>query len=121
MDAPSKLTIGKRFTFEAAHFLPKHPGACAQLHGHTYTIEVEVTGEPAPETGMIIDFYDLKNIVQTVISPLDHDLLNNLFAFRTTVENLCQQIAYELFQKIQKPLSVQIQEGEGGWARCQIG
>ena len=36
------MIIGKTFTFEAAHWLPHHPGKCWKLHGHTWTVEVEL-------------------------------------------------------------------------------
>ena len=36
------MIIGKTFTFEAAHWLPGHTGKCNALHGHTWTVEVEL-------------------------------------------------------------------------------
>jgi len=81
------LTIAKRFQFHAAHHLPYHKGKCKNVHGHTYELEVEVckspgafsTG-PVEETGMIIDFGELKKIVNyEVVDRFDHQNLNKFF------------------------------------------
>jgi 6-pyruvoyltetrahydropterin/6-carboxytetrahydropterin synthase len=74
--------------FDAAHFLPGHKGKCKNLHGHTWTVEIEVEGEPDPETGMIIDFGDLKNMVMQ----FDHQLINDHINVPPTAENLAKII-----------------------------
>jgi 6-pyruvoyltetrahydropterin/6-carboxytetrahydropterin synthase len=72
-----KVSVTREFTFHAAHVLPWHSGKCSRLHGHTYRVEVRVEG-PLNENGIIIDFDDLANVLQTkVIEPLDHTLLND--------------------------------------------
>jgi 6-pyruvoyltetrahydropterin/6-carboxytetrahydropterin synthase len=66
-----------------AHALHRYDGACANIHGHSYRLEVTVTGhvitDPKhPKCGMIIDFGDLKQIVQTtVLDEFDHALVLN--------------------------------------------
>lgn len=46
-------------------------------HGHNYTLEVTVRGEPNPETGYVIDLAELKRIMEErVISHCDHRNLN---------------------------------------------
>ena len=62
------ITVTKRFKFEAAHFLPYYDGACANMHGHSYHLDVTVIGDLCtdtnnPKCGMIIDFKDLKALV----------------------------------------------------------
>ncbi|WDC84441.1 6-carboxytetrahydropterin synthase [Caloramator sp. mosi_1] len=52
------LTVSKEFNFEAAHMLSEHQGDCKNLHGHSYKMIVEVTGDI--KNGMVIDFKDLK-------------------------------------------------------------
>jgi 6-pyruvoyltetrahydropterin/6-carboxytetrahydropterin synthase len=72
------ISVTRSFTFDAAHQLPWHPGACARLHGHTYRLEVTATGPLLP-TGIVVDFADLKHAVQAaVLDHLDHRLLNDL-------------------------------------------
>ena len=71
------ITAVKEFTFDAAHFIPNHPGKCKKTHGHTYKLQIGVTGLVKPETGMVLDFGDLKQIVNTaIIEELDHHFLN---------------------------------------------
>lgn len=70
-------TIGRTFSFEAAHQLHKHHGKCKRLHGHTYSFTVFIEGR-INENGMVIDFGELKQIVtQHVLDVLDHTLLND--------------------------------------------
>jgi len=83
-------SIRRRFTFDAAHALPFHPGKCRRLHGHTYRLEVEVHGE-LDANGLLIDFGELKSIVrELVVDPCDHRNLNDVFPFPTTAENLAR-------------------------------
>jgi 6-pyruvoyltetrahydropterin/6-carboxytetrahydropterin synthase len=99
-------TVTKLFEFEAAHHLPNHPGKCKSLHGHTYKLEVEVgyiydqVSEKTPEqlaSGMVIDFGDLKAMVNDIIiSKFDHQYLNNLFVVPPTAENMVEWIAGEI-------------------------
>jgi 6-pyruvoyltetrahydropterin/6-carboxytetrahydropterin synthase len=46
-------------------------------HGHNYTLEVTVAGEPDPATGMVLDLKDLKEILEReVMQRMDHRHLN---------------------------------------------
>lgn len=90
----NKISITKMFEFEAAHFLPDYEGACANVHGHSYKLEIEVTG-PLLQ-GMIMDFSVLKEIVKiNVIDKYDHKHLNELF-IRPTAENMVCGIVMNL-------------------------
>lgn len=55
------MKITQSFFFEAAHRLPKVPQThrCFRMHGHSYRIDMELEGEVDPETGFIIDFFDV--------------------------------------------------------------
>jgi 6-pyruvoyltetrahydropterin/6-carboxytetrahydropterin synthase len=76
-----KIRVTKRFHFEMAHTLYKYDGLCRNIHGHSYYLEVTISGEPRnepghPKDGMVIDFSDLKNVVKTqVINRFDHALM----------------------------------------------
>lgn len=116
------ITIGKKFKFEAAHYLPEHPGKCRFAHGHTYSMVVELDGPVHTKTRMVMDFYDLAKIVNPIVEMLDHHNLNEVLegkVGRTTVEELCIWVAERLSCDIPAPytITVEIQEGEGGWAR----
>lgn len=76
-------TICKQFSFHAAHRLPNHQGQCQRLHGHSYVLEVLVTGQvkqagrTESDEGMVLDFADLKKIYKDWIEPLvEHQYLN---------------------------------------------
>ena len=92
------LTVTKIFKFEAAHWLPFYDGACHNLHGHSYKLEVTVTGEVKenvknPQCGMIIDFSVLKGIVEEkIIRRFDHSNLNDFFS-NPTAENMVEYFA----------------------------
>ena len=70
------VTITKIFSFEAAHALTGYNGPCKNIHGHSYKLWVTISGEVDTNTGMILDFNDLKRIVyDTIISRFDHSLI----------------------------------------------
>jgi 6-pyruvoyltetrahydropterin/6-carboxytetrahydropterin synthase len=87
------MEIFREFTFEAAHRLPMVPDGhkCARLHGHSYRIEVHVSGDVDPELGWFMDFGDLKAAVNPVIAELDHYYLNEVPGLENpTSENLAK-------------------------------
>ncbi len=94
--------LTKTFRFEAAHHLPWHRGKCARPHGHSYCLEVTLRGpiKDAPgasDHGMVMDFGDLKQIVnEAVITRLDHADLNEVTGITTTAEQLVHWIWGEL-------------------------
>jgi 6-pyruvoyltetrahydropterin/6-carboxytetrahydropterin synthase len=97
--------LGKIFSFSAAHRLPSHKGLCRRLHGHTYKLEVRVSGEPitsqiCPDWGMIIDFTELKNIVkEVVLDSHDHVYLNDIYP-NPTAEVMVYAIAKAIHEKL---------------------
>lgn len=64
-----------------AHALPGYNGLCKHIHGHSYQLEVTISGEPDnnpghSSEGMVFDFAELKTLVQQeIILPLDHALM----------------------------------------------
>jgi len=84
----SMITISKEFSFAAAHALPHHKGKCRFLHGHEWRLKVSITGPVDAKEGMVMDFSDLKKIVNScVIDKLDHSYVNGLL-FNPTAENM---------------------------------
>ena len=72
------IRLTKLFTFEAAHALEGYDGLCREIHGHSYKFFVTVRGVPVadefnPKYGMVMDFGELKRIVnEQVVAPFDH-------------------------------------------------
>jgi len=89
-----RARLTKIVRFEAAHQLPGHQGKCANLHGHSYTLEVSVEGPikqvpGASDDGMVMDFQEISTIIQrSVLQRLDHQFLNEVIKERSTAENL---------------------------------
>lgn len=74
-----EITVVKEFTFDAAHYLPNHPGKCQNTHGHTYRLQVGFKGPVDLETGMVVDFGYIKEMIkERVVDRLDHRYLNLL-------------------------------------------
>lgn len=71
-----KMSITKRFRpIPIAHRQPNHEGHCAYLHGHDWTLEVEITGNRDQKTGFIFDYGDFKDFRTHVLDALDHATL----------------------------------------------
>ncbi|WP_373768040.1 6-carboxytetrahydropterin synthase QueD [Glaesserella sp.] len=81
--------IAKEFSFDMAHMLDGHDGKCQNLHGHTYTLQVEISGElhaDGAKSGMVMDYSDLKAVVkQHILDKMDH-----AFIYDTTSEKECK-------------------------------
>lgn len=100
--------------FDAAHYLPGHSGKCNQLHGHRWEVEVVIQTVRLNSSGMVVDFGDIK----TIIDELDHRHLNELMDNPTAeliAEGLWQQITLHLSDKDDVVL-VTVQESPG----CKI-
>ncbi|MDP4200603.1 MAG: 6-carboxytetrahydropterin synthase [Bacteroidota bacterium] len=66
--------IAKDFRWEMAHRLPEHDGGCRNVHGHSYCMWIELSGEPQ-SAGMVLDYFDLKRMVDPMVAELDHAFL----------------------------------------------
>jgi queuosine biosynthesis protein QueD len=66
------MLLRKTFRFEASHVLPKHPGKCSRLHGHSWVLHVFVEGKVNPDTGFVMDYADISKAVEPLIRLLDH-------------------------------------------------
>jgi len=97
------MQIRKRFRFEAAHALPNHPGKCTRMHGHSYVLEVAISGplhRDGPARGMVEDFDALDALVKTkTIDLLDHQTLNE------TIENpTAEEIVLWIWRRLEPEL-----------------
>src|SRR5690606_19328834 len=97
----TKIRLTRLFTFEMAHALSGYDGACRNIHGHSYKLQVTVIGTPLeatehPKNGMVMDFGDLKEMVnKALLNELDHALLLNENSEPELVETL-QKLHHKL-------------------------
>jgi len=92
-----KISVCKVVKWEIAHYLPNYKGKCNRMHGHSLTIELKVSGLVGEETGMVIDFLELKDFLKKI--SYDHSNLNQYIS-NPTAEN----IALILFKKATEAL-----------------
>ena len=91
------VRIMRRFTLQAAHHLPHVPEGhkCGRVHGHTWDVEVWVTGQP-DDRGWFMDFAEIDVAwTRDVHNVLDHRDMNDIIPNPTT-ENICAWIACHL-------------------------
>lgn len=69
--------IKRHFSFAGGHRLSKHPGLCKNFHGHNYNVWITIKSHTLDENDMVMDFGDLKKIVDPFIDQFDHCLLIN--------------------------------------------
>ena len=107
------MEIYKAFTIEAAHRLPNLPEShkCYRLHGHSFKIEVHVTGEVDQNTGWIMDFADISAAFKPLFERLDHHYLNEIEGLENpTSENLARWIWRQLQPALPLLSSVVVKE-----------
>jgi len=89
--------------FGAAHRLRDYEGECENLHGHNWHVTVKVTGEELNELGMLMDFRDLKEMLNNALDRLDHKYLNEIEPFdriNPTTENLAEYVGEQLSRQL---------------------
>ena len=106
-----RASLRKSFEFAAAHALTgvpeKHP--CRVLHGHTWTVFVEVAGMIDPDTGMVLDYRKVSEVVKPLIDRLDHSNLNDFFS-NPTSENVAHWLYAEIAKCLPKLYAVEVSE-----------
>jgi 6-pyruvoyltetrahydropterin/6-carboxytetrahydropterin synthase len=107
------VILRREYRFEASHVLPRHPGKCRQLHGHSYRFIVTLRGPIEPVQGMVIDFGDLDAMVnEHVIERVDHRHWNELLE-NPTAEWISVWIWQQLEPRIRGLESIELFEVEG--------
>jgi len=135
------MKISKEFKWEMGHRLPFHSGKCKNIHGHTYKMRVEIEGD-LDENGMVIDYYDVSEIISPMVEELDHsfmvketdkeiiDFLDKLKSkkvvvpFETTAENITLHMLEKIKERITsdriKRIKVRVYETEKTYAEDEI-
>jgi 6-pyruvoyltetrahydropterin/6-carboxytetrahydropterin synthase len=100
-------TLKVRERFHAAHFLRGYKGKCEKVHGHTFHVEIEA--DELDRTGIAVDFTEIKRELAEILP--DHTLLNEVYAFNPSAENLSRHF-YEELKKLFPVTAVTVWESE---------
>ncbi len=99
------VRLSKTFTFEAAHFLPSFPEGhkCRRMHGHSFRVDVFVEGEIPEGRHYLIDYGEIKQVIEPLRQQLDHYLLNEIEGLENPTSEM---IAKWLWERIKPQLSL---------------
>jgi 6-pyruvoyltetrahydropterin/6-carboxytetrahydropterin synthase len=100
-------------TFAAGHALRNYKGRCENVHGHNFKVQVVIEGEELDETGLLVDFLDVKAAMQKIIDRLDHVFLNDIAPFdvkNPSAENIAEYFYQEMTQSLGAGVPVRIRE-----------
>jgi 6-pyruvoyltetrahydropterin/6-carboxytetrahydropterin synthase len=86
------FTIAKRFSFAAAHHLGGLPAGhrCARVHGHTYSVEVQMAADQLDGAGFVADYSELDRLGDYLDAELDHRDLNDVLSVPPSCENIAR-------------------------------
>ena len=135
------MTISKDIKFDCAHMLSNYEGKCANLHGHTYHGTVILEGDINPETGMLLDYNTIKDVVDVfdhaIIfsatgerNPAETELYNwacrykmrkvELVHGKSTAETLARDIV-DMFITMPtvKAVQIKLSETDGSWTTAE--
>lgn len=107
------MDIFRVFQIEAAHRLPNVPPEhkCARLHGHSFRIEVHVSGALDDKLGWVMDFADLRRVFQPLFDQLDHRCLNDIDGLENpTSENMARWVWQRLSGELPGLKKIVVQE-----------
>lgn len=99
----TNVRITQGFTFEAAHFLPNvaETHRCRRMHGHSYRVDLTLEGPVDPQSGFVVDFFDLETAFAPLMEQLDHHCLNEVAGLENPTAEL---IAIWIWDRIKPTL-----------------
>ena len=95
-------TVKVQSHFSSAHNLRGYKGECEDLHGHNWRVSVTACAEDLTEIGMVVDFKKLKQLLNDIVTGLDHTHLNEIEYFKNvnpTSENIARYIYEQISGK----------------------
>jgi 6-pyruvoyltetrahydropterin/6-carboxytetrahydropterin synthase len=113
------MKISQAFRFEAAHRLPNVPTnhRCHRMHGHSYRIELVLTGPVDPHTGFVVDFFDVEEAFGPLLKSIDHHCLNEVPGLQNpTAENIAIWIWDRTKPRLPQLSGVRVYETIDCWA-----
>ena len=93
--------------FDSAHFLKHYNGKCANIHGHRWVVEAEVSSptlqENTSQSGMVIDFGDLKKVLKELADSFDHTLIYETDTLKPTTRKALLEESFALTEVSFRP------------------
>jgi 6-pyruvoyltetrahydropterin/6-carboxytetrahydropterin synthase len=89
--------------FSSGHYLRNYHGKCENPHGHNYRVRITLAGTELDQAGMLLDFKQIKEIMQPLIDRLDHTMLNEVEPFtelNPSAENMAKYFYDEAGKEI---------------------
>ena len=96
--SPTMFEVTVQADFSSGHYLRNYQGKCENPHGHNYRVLVTLIGEALDDTGLLLDFKLLKNVLRPTVDYLDHQMINDLEPF-TTLNPSAENLARYFYQK----------------------
>ena len=95
------VELTKEYRFEAAHSLPRVPAGhkCSRLHGHSYKVELVVSGPVDEASGWLIDFQVMDDAWEEIYARVDHRTLNDVAGLENST---CETIAVYVWRVVRE-------------------
>jgi 6-pyruvoyltetrahydropterin/6-carboxytetrahydropterin synthase len=113
------MKISQAFRFEAAHWLPNVPNThrCHRMHGHSYRIELVLSGPVDAHSGFVVDFFEVEDAFGPLLKSLDHRCLNEIEGLENpTAENIAIWLWERTKPKLPQLSFVKVYETPDCWA-----
>lgn len=100
--------------FASAHALRNYKGRCENVHGHNWKVRVVIEGERLDQTGLLVDFLNVKSLMGEILDRIDHQFLNEIPPFdaiNPSAENIAEYIYQQMTGRLKDtPVPVRIRE-----------
>lgn len=106
------FTLQGSVSFDAAHFLKDHPGACRNLHGHTWRVMAEIAGEhlqtDGPALDMLVDFAEFKQVLRELAAHFDHKMIYEVGSLKPATLAALADEGFVLAEFLSRPTAEQL-------------
>ena len=100
-----EITVKSQFS--GAHYLREYRGKCEKIHGHNWLVEATLCGEKLDDTGMLLDFKELKKALNSILDEFDHTLLNDHPEFKNQNPS-AERIAKYIFHRMKESIGTDL-------------
>jgi 6-pyruvoyltetrahydropterin/6-carboxytetrahydropterin synthase len=113
------FTISVQTHFRASHQLARADGAKERPHRHEWSVTADVSSETLDSKAVVMDFHQLKAMIDGIIAELDNAALSKIDYFRRnnpSAENVAKYIYEKLEPKLPEGLrlcSIKVVEEPG--------